>query len=292
MPKSNSPRPFLFIGSSAEGLPLAKAIQQNLEHACESQIWSQGLFGLSSGTLETLCDKATDFDFAVLALTPDDLTESRGEVRPSPRDNVILELGIFVGVLGRSRVFVVADRAAKPKLPSDLAGVMLAEFQPPDRGSLMSAAGAACTQIEAAMSSLGRHRERDVTVRLVPEVAHATTATTFLVVVENRSGRDLPWMEVNVFDQFRLTFREIGGRRERLASRQMSVHEFVIADADGRLTSRAVELLRLPREKACLVVNQSHGIDGPEIIDFELGGLLFDRAKKCMDSQPRSEWPV
>jgi predicted nucleotide-binding protein len=63
-----------------------------LEHSCECQIWHQGLFGLSGGTLETLVNKLDLFDFAILCLTPDDLTTSRGKEQQSPRDNVILEL--------------------------------------------------------------------------------------------------------------------------------------------------------------------------------------------------------
>src|SRR3989338_7277274 len=99
-------RPSVFVGSSAEGLPIAEAVQLNLDRACEVVLWSQGVFGLSSGTLETLVDKAADFDFAVLVVTPDDMTQSRGKSQQSPRDNVLLELGLFIGVLGRKRSFV------------------------------------------------------------------------------------------------------------------------------------------------------------------------------------------
>ena len=116
-------RPCVFVGSSAEGLPIAKAIQVNLDRACEVVIWSQGVFGLSGGTLEALVEKAGEFDFAVLVITPDDMTQSRGNNQQSPRDNVLFELGLFIGVLGRKRSFVVYDRSAKIKLPTDLAGV-------------------------------------------------------------------------------------------------------------------------------------------------------------------------
>src|SRR5260370_6782552 len=96
-------RPAVFIGSSSEGLPIAEAIQVNLDRACEVVIWSQGVFGLSGGTLETLVDKADEFDFAALVVTPDDMTHSRGKDQPSPRDNVLLELGLFMGKIGRMR---------------------------------------------------------------------------------------------------------------------------------------------------------------------------------------------
>src|SRR5687767_13559681 len=121
-------KPFVFIGSSSEGLETAKGAQANLEYSCESQIWSQGLFGLSSGTLETLVRSLDKFDFAILVLTEDDITISRDQEQKSPRDNVIFELGLFIGGLGLDRTFIVVDRKAKLKLPSDLGGITPATF--------------------------------------------------------------------------------------------------------------------------------------------------------------------
>ena len=42
------------------------------------------------------------FDFAVMILSPDDMTESRDQSYASPRDNVLFELGLFMGRLGRT----------------------------------------------------------------------------------------------------------------------------------------------------------------------------------------------
>jgi predicted nucleotide-binding protein len=99
-------RPKMFIGSSLEGLQIAKAIQANLDQDCETTVWSQGVFGLGEGTLETLVDRLDDFDFASLVLTPDDLIKSRKGSSPTPRDNVLFELGLFIGRLGRKRTLV------------------------------------------------------------------------------------------------------------------------------------------------------------------------------------------
>ncbi|TWT77181.1 TIR domain-containing protein [Neorhodopirellula pilleata] len=148
-------RPSVFIGSSAEGVEIAEAIQLNLDRVCEVVIWSQGLFGLSTGTLETLVERLTDFDFAVLVLTPDDLTESRGVEKQSARDNVLIELGLFIGGLGRERTFAVFDRGANLKVPSDLAGVTLAEYQRHSSGNLQSSLGAASTLIKGRVQELG-----------------------------------------------------------------------------------------------------------------------------------------
>jgi hypothetical protein len=154
-------RPSVFIGSSSEGLRIAKAVQVLLDQTCEVTIWSQGVFGLSEGTLESLVSAAEQFDFAILVLTPDDFVESRGTTLTAPRDNVLFELGLFMGSLGRQRTFVVYDRTAKIRLPSDLAGVTPATFEPHSSGSLESALGAPTTRIEERIERLGvREAER------------------------------------------------------------------------------------------------------------------------------------
>jgi predicted nucleotide-binding protein len=155
-------RPSVFIGSSAEGLRIAKFIQVELDHACEVTIWSQGVFGLGDGTLEALVRAVGEFDFAILVLTPDDLVESRGAEKQAPRDNVLLELGLFLGALGRQRTFEVHDRTANLKLPSDLAGVTPATYEPHASGNLRAALGAPCTLIEDVIRRLGRRPEREL----------------------------------------------------------------------------------------------------------------------------------
>ena len=156
-------RPRMFIGSSVEGLEIAKAIQANLDYECETTLWSQGVFGLGGGTLETLVERINDFDFACLVLTPDAMVTSRKVSRPSPRDNVLLELGLFISALGRKRSFIVYDRTASLLLPSDLAGVTAATYQPHSSKNLMASLGAACTQIENAVKELGFLRRRENT---------------------------------------------------------------------------------------------------------------------------------
>jgi hypothetical protein len=141
-------RPKVFIGSSTEGLKIAETIQLLLDRYCEATIWSQGVFGLSSGTLESLVLALDNYDFAILALTPDDMIISRGNESQSPRDNVLFELGLFVGGLGRNRTYIVCQRESDIKLPSDLAGITMATFQIHSDGNLQASLGAACTLIK------------------------------------------------------------------------------------------------------------------------------------------------
>jgi predicted nucleotide-binding protein len=144
-------KPKVFIGSSTEGLTIAELIQLNLQHNADVDLWSQGVFGLSMGSLESLVAAVKKYDYAILVLTPDDLIEKRGTSSNSPRDNVLFELGLFMGRLGRDRTFMVYCRDKPMSLPSDLAGVTAATFADRQDGNLQSALGPVCTQVKQAM---------------------------------------------------------------------------------------------------------------------------------------------
>src|SRR5262249_21154060 len=141
---------------SKEGRAVAAAIQQELTSDCDPVIWDQGAFGLNEGTLDSLVRNSEEFDFALLVLTPDDVIESRGTEQLGPRDNILFELGLFMGRLGKERTFIVIDKTSQIKLPSDLAGVSVASFERQSSGNLRASVGSACTTIREAVSKFGR----------------------------------------------------------------------------------------------------------------------------------------
>jgi hypothetical protein len=136
----------VFIGSASEGLEIANTLQVLLERFCDTQVWPQGLFAPGRSYLESLVRELPAYDFAVLVITPDDKVESRGELSSGPRDNILFELGLFMGRLGRDRTFAVFDRTRPFKLPSDFAGIKLIDYEP-SRIGLEAALGAASTKI-------------------------------------------------------------------------------------------------------------------------------------------------
>jgi len=120
-------KPKLFIGSSNESKKIASDLEQVLLEFAEVRIWNQSAFHPGQIVLDELAATATDVDFAVFVIGRDDVTDSRNVSKPSPRDNVIFEAGLFCGVLGRSRVFFVVDNQGT-KLPSDWGGVNYLSF--------------------------------------------------------------------------------------------------------------------------------------------------------------------
>jgi hypothetical protein len=149
-------KPAVFIGSSAEGQQISRYVQAELQAVipCEVSLWSQGIFKPSGYTLDDLVEEARRSDFAVLVATPDDHVESRGEVTPTVRDNVILELGLFIGVLGRERTFVLADNAEGLRLPSDLQGLTWIPYDRRSDGRGRAAVGPAALAISERMREL------------------------------------------------------------------------------------------------------------------------------------------
>jgi predicted nucleotide-binding protein len=119
----------MFIGSSSEHFAVAEAVGAALNSSTlEARTWKEDIFRPSSYTLVDLEREARGSDFAVLVLGEDDLVESRGDVHIVARDNVILELGLFIGACGRERVFLLVPDVDTVKLPTDLTGITTLPF--------------------------------------------------------------------------------------------------------------------------------------------------------------------
>jgi predicted nucleotide-binding protein len=71
-----------------------------------------------------------EVQFAVIVLTPDDVgrlkAENESAARPRARQNVVFEMGYFIGRIGRDRVFPL--KVGDVDIPSDYAGVAYTEM--------------------------------------------------------------------------------------------------------------------------------------------------------------------
>jgi len=148
-------QPVVFIGSTAEQLEVARGLQAAFAHdPWLKRVWTDGVFGAGRTPLESLVAQLKQLDFALLVVTPDDLVESRGESGASPRDNVIFELGLMIGELGRNRTFMVRERGVDLKVPSDLLGVQPLEIEPGSIDSLTSRIAPAATAFRIIVNTL------------------------------------------------------------------------------------------------------------------------------------------
>jgi predicted nucleotide-binding protein len=164
--------PQVFVGCATQDLAVAEAVQQKLEYDAEVEIWNEGTFVPSIAALNSLMAKTKSVDFAVLIATGTDkltrtITQQTGiersvevdEILPIPRDNVLFELGLFMGAIGQDRTFLMIDRAITDlKLPTDLSGITHLDFDG-TKTNLQSAVGSACTTIKNRIQELGRRTD-------------------------------------------------------------------------------------------------------------------------------------
>jgi len=84
----------------------------------------------------TIIEKFEDHSnvgYAVVLLTPDDLgatKDKKDELKPRARQNVIFELGYFIGKLGRKRVCVL--HMENVEIPSDYKGILYLKMDKDD----------------------------------------------------------------------------------------------------------------------------------------------------------------
>lgn len=149
-------KPKLFIGSSVEGLNIAYAVQENLAHNAEITVWPQGIFDLSKTAMSSLIQTIDRMDFAAFIFSPDDQAVIRGEEHQIARDNVLFELGLFIGKLSMERCFFLVPKEVEVKLPTDLLGINPAKYETQRTDSNYNAAtGPACNEIRKRITNLG-----------------------------------------------------------------------------------------------------------------------------------------
>ncbi|HKS55082.1 MAG TPA: TIR domain-containing protein [Steroidobacteraceae bacterium] len=119
-------KPRIFLGSSAAQTKLLQSLTRGLEDIAQVEPWTAS-FNPGTTTLGRLLELTREVDFAAFVFARDDWTvkgaasAASDAGQASPRDNVVFEAGLFGGVLGMRRTFIL--HASGAKLPTDLLGL-------------------------------------------------------------------------------------------------------------------------------------------------------------------------
>lgn len=146
----------VFIMSSVEAIPVTNLLIQHFEHDPFLAVaWHHGVFKASHYTLDDLEAQLDDSDLAIAIAHADDVVVSRDEQWPAVRDNVIFELGMFLGRLGRRRAFLMEQRDGDIKLPSDLAGLTTIPYKYKPGKDEMAMLAPACSKLRNLILAAG-----------------------------------------------------------------------------------------------------------------------------------------
>lgn len=155
----------IFIASSSRTLVLAEQLREQLRaDYCEAELWKdRSATALGKTIIEMLEEAASEYDFAVVILSRDDVMAQASGDKLKARDNCVFEAGLFMAAIGRQRCFLV-NSVDKAELPSDLGGIVYLPFrEPPDfsdpiacKDAILSASSSIKTNVYCAGPITGR----------------------------------------------------------------------------------------------------------------------------------------
>jgi hypothetical protein len=160
-------KPRLFIASSTEGLAVAEEIQANFhdqpEQKFDIHLWNQDIFLAGNNIIDALIDETKRCDFAIFVFSPDDIIKIKEHTFEAPRDNVVFELGLFIGSLGKECCYVVKPKNNNNfRILTDYLGVVTTNydidlFHNNPKGSII----ALCKDIRNALTDV-LHKKKEI----------------------------------------------------------------------------------------------------------------------------------
>ena len=220
----------VFIASSSENLKVTKAIAEMMREETRFDIqpapWHLGTFKLSQTYIESLEGELDRAAFAVLVLTPNDIAYIREQEHAIPRDNVLFELGLFMGRLGRDHCFLLHSKE-ETKLPTDLLGLNVATYS--ERKPLTASLTDAVTDILNRIAELEQQRLSAFCARFGGywwERIHTKTGKeiSFFHAVVDESLTQVQFAEGQHFDQ---NGEKIGDWKSILVGYDEAEHELI-----------------------------------------------------------------
>ncbi len=137
-------KPKIFIGSSKAGYSIAEKVKINLSDIADCFLWQDPeVWETNRSTFDNLIRMSNYFDFGIFVATGDDLTMTNDKLVIEPRDNVILEMALFLGAMGHNKSFLLVEEGVK--LPSDFNGIFMPRFDKTKDDSIL----VACSEYKA-----------------------------------------------------------------------------------------------------------------------------------------------
>ncbi len=184
-------KPRIFLGSSGKQAKLLQALTRGLEEVAHVEPWTTS-FNPGTTTLERLLELTREVDFAAMVFAQDDWTSASSpspapsdSAQASPRDNVVFEAGLFGGVLGMRRTFIL--HASGSKLPSDLLGLTCVRYGETTPAEIR----AVNSKLRKAIESVGRLARIEGLwwqYSLTERTAREPSAVSLLRISRDRSG--------------------------------------------------------------------------------------------------------
>src|SRR5262245_5448273 len=184
-------KPRIFLGSSAKQAKLVQALTRGLDDVARVEPWTTS-FNPGTSTLERLLELTREVDFAAFVFAQDDWTMNSPSAEPaatpgqaSPRDNVVFEAGLFGGVLGMRRTFIL--HASGAKLPTDLLGLTSVRYD----ATTAAVIKVICEKLCKAMENEGRITRIEGTwwqFSLTQRTEKEPSAVSLLKISRSRNG--------------------------------------------------------------------------------------------------------
>ncbi len=263
-----------FIGSSSEGLKVANGIKANLAQQTDCRIWTEGIFLPGRTYIETLEKVLDEMDYAILVATPDDSLTKREVENFSMRDNVLLELGLFMAKLGRRRTYLVSPRDTPIHIPSDLLGLTTVSYEySQDARDCIDKLAEPCETIRKAMLEAEMELSLAMKRTLVKRLLGWTTKLQgFVVTLQTESIKSV--LDRSKFERLR---EEIAGRiSETVQEYKPDADSLSVGAQYDQLVAimlSAVETIPFPEEAV---------VSKQDVVDGVLGHLM---GRKSMESQ-------
>lgn len=127
--KTSNKRVFVVYGHNTNARAQLEAMLRRWE--LEPIILDQ-LVSTGQTVIEKLDEYISQANFGIVLMTPDDIgyaKEDKSKMKYRARQNVILEMGMLLGKIGRSKVAILFSQAEDMELPSDINGYIYIPFK-------------------------------------------------------------------------------------------------------------------------------------------------------------------